>query len=55
MAQSGALWDLGFKETSSVVDKGVVMPDLIQIMNGFSGVFLISALALISIKVRRDR
>ena len=33
-----ALWDLGFK-ASSVADKGVVLPDLVQIMNGFLAFF----------------
>jgi hypothetical protein len=55
VTQSGLLWQLGFKETASVEDKGLLLPQLVQTMNGFSGLFLVVALVLVTLKTRRDR
>jgi ABC-type multidrug transport system ATPase subunit len=54
-SQSSLLWTLGFKETSNVDDKGLLLGQLVQVMNGFSGVFLVSALCVVGFKVGRDR
>ena len=49
------LWEMGFSQTSSIEDNGLLLPQLMQIMNGFSGLFLIAALGLVALRVRRDR